>query len=163
MFIYHGLGYMVKLFWMLIETEMATNSIDIYKTYNHVSPQITENRCYVILGHVLIATTFETEIYIWSSSWISYIVVVIFIAGGNPRTPRKPPTGRKSLTNFSTWYCTPGPGRDSSSQWSFWDSLSSKACKNVPSVPAFDLVYTIHWPDCIEDISTGVMHETVQS
>jgi len=31
-----------------------------------------------------------------------YIVVVSFIGGGNRCTPRKPPTCRKSLTNFIT-------------------------------------------------------------
>ena len=32
---------------------------------------------------------------------MSYIVAVSFIAGGNRRTRRKPPTCRKSLTNLS--------------------------------------------------------------
>jgi len=32
----------------------------------------------------------------------SYIVVVIFIGGGNSSTGRKPPTCHKSLTNFIT-------------------------------------------------------------
>ena len=40
---------------------MANNSTDIHKTYNRRSPQINEDSCYVILGHALIATTFETE------------------------------------------------------------------------------------------------------
>jgi hypothetical protein len=34
--------------------------------------------------------------------YFSYIVVVSFIGGGNRSTKRKPPTGRKSLTNFIT-------------------------------------------------------------
>ena len=34
--------------------------------------------------------------------YFSYIVVVSFIGGGNRSTRRKPPTGRKSLTNFIT-------------------------------------------------------------
>jgi hypothetical protein len=35
----------------------------------------------------------------------SYIVTVSFIGGGNPRTWRKPPTCRKSMTNFITQCC----------------------------------------------------------
>jgi len=34
--------------------------------------------------------------------YFSYIVTVSFIGGGNWRTRRKPPTCRKSLTNFIT-------------------------------------------------------------
>ena len=34
--------------------------------------------------------------------YFSYIVAVSFIGGGNRRTRRKPPTCRKSLTNFIT-------------------------------------------------------------
>ena len=34
--------------------------------------------------------------------YFSYIVAVSFIAGGNRKTRRKPPTCRKSLTNFIT-------------------------------------------------------------
>jgi hypothetical protein len=34
--------------------------------------------------------------------FFSYIVEVSFIAGGNQKTQRKPPTCRKSLTNFIT-------------------------------------------------------------
>jgi hypothetical protein len=34
--------------------------------------------------------------------YFSYIVAVTFIGGGNRSTRRKPPTCRKSLTNFST-------------------------------------------------------------
>ena len=34
-----------------------------------------------------------------------YIVMVSFIGGGNRGTRRKPPTCRKSLTNFITWCC----------------------------------------------------------
>ena len=34
--------------------------------------------------------------------YFSYIVVVNFIGGGNRNTRRKPPTCRKSLTNFIT-------------------------------------------------------------
>jgi len=44
-----------------------------------------------------------------------YIVAVIFIGEGNRRIRRKPPTCRKSLTNFITQYCTPHPDRDSNS------------------------------------------------
>jgi len=32
-------------------------------------------------------------------------VAVTFIGEGNRRTRRKPPTCRKSLTNFITWCC----------------------------------------------------------
>jgi hypothetical protein len=43
-----------------------------------------------------------------------YIVAVSFIGGGNQSTQRKPPTCRKSLTNFMTWCCieytSPGGG-----------------------------------------------------
>jgi hypothetical protein len=45
-----------------------------------------------------------------------YIVSVSFIGGGNRRTQRKPPTCRRSLTNFITQFCTPRPERDSNSQ-----------------------------------------------
>jgi hypothetical protein len=34
--------------------------------------------------------------------YVSYIVAINFICGGNRRTRRKPPTCRKSLTNFTT-------------------------------------------------------------
>ena len=34
--------------------------------------------------------------------YLSYLVAVSFIVGGNGRTRRKPPTCRKSLTNFIT-------------------------------------------------------------
>jgi len=34
--------------------------------------------------------------------YFSYIVAVSFIGGGNQSTQRKPPTYRKSLTNFIT-------------------------------------------------------------
>ena len=34
--------------------------------------------------------------------YFSYIVTVSFIGGGNRRTRRKPPTSRKSLTDFVT-------------------------------------------------------------
>jgi hypothetical protein len=40
----------------------------------------------------------------------------VFIDGGNRRNPRKPPTCRKSLTNFIAWCCTPRPDRDSNGQ-----------------------------------------------
>jgi len=33
---------------------------------------------------------------------LNYIVAVIFIGGENRSTRRKPPNGRKSLTNFNT-------------------------------------------------------------
>ena len=45
--------------------------------------------------------SFEKNIYrIYQYS--SYIVDVSFIGGGNRSTQRKPPIGRKSLTNFIT-------------------------------------------------------------
>jgi hypothetical protein len=37
--------------------------------------------------------------------YFSYIVAVSFIGGGNRSTRRKPPTCRKSLTNFITYCC----------------------------------------------------------
>ena len=37
--------------------------------------------------------------------YFSYIVVVSFIGGGNLGTQTKPPTCRKSLTNFITYCC----------------------------------------------------------
>jgi len=49
-----------------------------------------------------------------------YIVVVIFIGGGNQRTRRKPLTCPKSLTNFITSCCTPRPDRDSNPQHQWW-------------------------------------------
>jgi len=39
-------------------------------------------------------------------------VSVSFIGGGKGKTGRKPPTYRKSLTNFITYCCTPRPDRD---------------------------------------------------
>ena len=36
----------------------------------------------------------------WFSQYFGYVVVVSFIGGGNRSTLRKPPTCRKSLTNF---------------------------------------------------------------
>ena len=41
----------------------------------------------------------------------NYNVAVSFIGGGNQWTQRKPPTCRKSLTNFITWCCTHPPDR----------------------------------------------------
>jgi len=52
--------------------------------------------------------------------YFRYIVAVSFIGGGNWRTGIKPPTCRKSLTNFITQYCTPRPDRDSNSQLQWW-------------------------------------------
>ena len=46
----------------------------------------------------------------------SHIVAVSFIGRGKRMTRRKPPTCRKSLTNFITLCCTPPPDRDSNSQ-----------------------------------------------
>jgi len=40
------------------------------------------------------------------------IVAVSLIGEGNRRTQRKPPSCRKSLTNFITYGCTPRPDRD---------------------------------------------------
>jgi hypothetical protein len=37
--------------------------------------------------------------------YFSYMVAVSFIGGGNRSTHRKPPTCRKSLTNFITKFC----------------------------------------------------------
>ena len=50
--------------------------------------------------------------------YFSYIVAVSFIGGGNWSTQRKPPTCRKSLTNFITKCCIEytSPERDSNSQ-----------------------------------------------
>ena len=40
------------------------------------------------------------------STNFSYIVAVSFISGEDRSTRRKPPTCRKSLTNFITYWCT---------------------------------------------------------
>jgi len=50
----------------------------------------------------------------------NYIVAVSFIGGGNRRTRKKPPTCRKSLTNFIAYCCAPRPDRDSNSQHQWW-------------------------------------------
>ena len=52
----------------------------------------------------------ETLLFCWGvygvyrhfHQYFSYILVVIYIGGGNQTTRRKPPTCRKSLTNFIT-------------------------------------------------------------
>jgi len=36
---------------------------------------------------------------------------------GKTEYPEKPPTCRKSLTNFVTWSCTPHPNSSSQHQW----------------------------------------------
>jgi hypothetical protein len=41
-------------------------------------------------------------VYRHFQQYFSYIVAVSFIGGGNLSTQRKPPTCRKSLTNFTT-------------------------------------------------------------
>ena len=47
----------------------------------------------------------QKKIQVWFDGvqqYFSYIVAVSFISEGNQRTRRKPPTCRKSLTNFIT-------------------------------------------------------------
>ena len=50
--------------------------------------------------------------------YLSYIVAVSFIYGGNRSALRKPPTCRKSLLNFITYHCIEytSPERDLISQ-----------------------------------------------
>ena len=54
---------------------------------------------------ITIIMTISKRVMVFNTTfnkYVSYIVVVIFIGGGNRSTWRKPPTGSKSLINFIT-------------------------------------------------------------
>jgi hypothetical protein len=76
--------------------------------------------------------------------YFSYIMAVSFIGEGNRRTQRKPPTCRKSLTNFITSCCTPRTDRDSNSQHQWWYALIALVVVNpttIQSRPRRPLIY----------------------
>jgi len=67
-------------------------------------------------------------------------MVVSFIGGGNPRTRRKPPTCRKSRTNFITKCCI----EYTSSELDSNSYLLSYQCVKCSS--QLSELYTIKWP-----------------
>ena len=74
-----------------------------YGTCNQVSTKTNEHNInlhrfkFGLVGFMVFSTTFNNM----------SVISISFIGGGNQRTPRKPPTGRKLLTNFITKCCTP--------------------------------------------------------
>ena len=73
----------------------------------------------------------------------SYIVAVSFIGGGNRSTQWKPPTCRKSLTNFITdklyhWHnallSTPPHERSSNSQLKWWWATITQVVVNLTTI-----------------------------
>jgi hypothetical protein len=68
-----------------------------YRYFNKSSP--------LFLSHPIIFCYFGVMVFNAIFNNFSYIMAVSFIGGGNRSTRRKPPTCRKSLTNFITYSC----------------------------------------------------------
>ena len=98
----------------------------IFDFQNTKGAQYTRLDCYCkfhFLMHTMI-NNIRVKVMVNNATFnniLSYIVAICFIDGGNRSTWRKPPTCRKSLTNFITYcfieYTSPRADSNSQLQW----------------------------------------------
>jgi hypothetical protein len=94
---------MVVIVWSLESVTVTTKVGEVYSIQHNLIPFVSD------LRQAVLSSTTEVRVIVFNATFnnisLSYIVVVSFIGGGNRSAWRKPPTSRKSLTNFITQCC----------------------------------------------------------
>jgi hypothetical protein len=107
---YLPLAEMTLIFWVTIYYCYNVSHFSNFQILTFISPSFFSN-CIWSLSLVLCYTKIKSINCLWClmQQYFGYVVVVSFIGGGNQSTRIKPPSCRKSLTNFIT-YTSPWAG-----------------------------------------------------
>ena len=91
---------MVVIVWSLEAVTVTTKVGEVYSIQHNLTSFVSD------LWQAVLSSTTEVRVIVFNSTFsnisLSHIVVDSFFGGGNRSAWRKPPTSRKSLTNFIT-------------------------------------------------------------